>query len=417
MAARSTPQRSATCTSSATTSWRRWRRPTLPGRAGRTAASPWPESEMRASIGVAALIALGLTGWMASGQEAVRAWFQSSEAAPVEAAAPAAAERLARVRVMTSTAAPVSRELVLHGRTEPNRAVTLRAETHGRVVELLAAKGERVEAGQPILRLDAREREAMVAQASALLRQRQLEYEAARRLGDRGFQAENQVAAAIAQLEAARAELRFREVSLGHTLVEAPFAGLLNDRHVEIGDFVDTGDALALLLEHDPILVTAEVSETRKRHVQVGMVAEVELADGTIGEGELRFLSRQADPSTRTFRVEVQAANPTGAIPAGMSARLRLRFDEVPAHELSAALLALDAQHRLGIKVVDEADVVRFVPIDLVRAERDAVFVAGLPLEVRVIVVGQGFVRDGERVVAVDVEPGSLTANLMGLGR
>ncbi|MFW5835079.1 MAG: efflux RND transporter periplasmic adaptor subunit, partial [Pseudomonadota bacterium] len=243
---------------------------------------------MRPSIVVAGLIAVGLVGWMASGHPAVRGLFGATPAEPPAAAAPARSELETRVRVTTSVAEPVARELVLYGRTEPHREVTLRAETYGRVVEVLVAKGDSVEAGNPVLRLDPREREVMVDQARALLRQRELEYEAARQLGTRGFQAENRVAEALAQLEAARAELQAREVALAHTTIAAPFGGILDDRMVEIGDFVDTGEVVGHLIEQHPLLVSAEVNETRKRDVRVGMPVEVELADGQRASGELR---------------------------------------------------------------------------------------------------------------------------------
>lgn len=371
---------------------------------------------MRASYAIATLIALALVGWMASGQPAVRALFSASEesVAPMTAA-PSAIDRRRSVRVAISDAEPMAPELVLHGRTEPHREVTLRAETYGRVAEVLAAKGALIETGQPLFRLDTRERAAMVEQARAALRQRELEYEAARSLGTRGFQAENQVAAARAQLEAARAELRAREVALDHTQVAASFEGVLDDHVVEVGDFVDIGDPLGELVELDPLLVTGEVAETRKADVAPGMPVDVELADGTRLHGELRFVAQRADPATRTYRVEAVVPNPNHAAPAGMSATLRLRFDTVPAHRVSAALLALDEHHTLGVKAVDAADRVRFMPVELVRADAEAVWVAGLPDRVRVIVVGQGFVQEGETVRPIEIDRAG--GDVAGVGR
>ncbi len=369
---------------------------------------------MRASYLIALAIAVGLAGWMASGQPAVRALFAGAVETVTEAPAVAEVDRRPRVRVMTSEAQPMAPELVLHGRTEPHRDVTLRAETFGRVAEILVAKGATVRTGDPVLRLDPREREATLDQARAVLRQRELEYEAARRLGSRGFQADNAVAAALAQLEGARAEVRAREVNLDHTTVRAPFDGLLDDRMVEVGDFVDTGDPLAHVVELDPLLVTGEVAETQKARVGVGTVVEVDLADGSRHEGELRFVAQRSDAATRTYRIEAVVPNPERAAPAGMSATLRLRFPVRPAHRLSSALLALDEHHVLGIKAV-EAGVVRFLPVEIVRADADAVWLTGLPERIDVIVVGQGFVRDGDAVNAVAVP--AATGDLAGLGR
>ena len=361
---------------------------------------------MTRSLLLAFGLAVALVVWLASGQPAVQRLFTAAPAATgaAETAVAAPADRtLPRVRVATSRAEPISREIVVYGRTEPERDVVIRAETYGRVEAVGVAKGARVEAGEVLLRLDARERRARVEQAEALVAQRELEYRAASRLGERGFQAETNVAGAAASLSAARAELRAREVALANTTVRAPFAGLLVDRLVEIGDYVDTGDELAHLVQEDPFLVTGEIVETDRGRVEPGMPVEVELADGQRHEGRLSFVDAVAEEATRTFRIEATIANPDGRVPAGMSATLRLHFAETMAHRVSASLLSLSEDHRLGVKIVDADDVVRFVPVDLVRAEAEAVWLAGLPEDCRLIVVGQGFVHDGERVAPSEV--------------
>jgi len=311
------------------------------------------------------------------------------------------------VRVAVSEARPIAREIVVYGRTEPERDVVLRAETYGRVVEVVAEKGAHVTAGDVVLRLDRREREAMVAQAEALVAQRELEYRAATRLGERGFQAETNVAGAAAALAAARAELRAREVALANTSVEAPFDGVLADRMVEVGDYVDEGDELGHLVQVDPFLATGEIVETDRRRIGLGMPVAVELADGQRHEGRLSYVDSVAEEATRTFRIEATIANTRGRIPAGMSATLRLHFAETRAHRVSASLLTLNEDHRLGVKTVDADDVVRFVPVDIVRADAEAVWLAGLPPRCRLIVVGQGFVHDGERVAPSEVPTGA----------
>jgi multidrug efflux system membrane fusion protein len=361
---------------------------------------------MKRSLLLAAGLALALVLWLASGQPVVQRWFvdpPAPSAAADAATAPSARRTLPRVRVVASEARPIAREIVVYGRTEPERDVVIRAETFGRVEEVRVEKGERVAAGDVILRLDAREREAMVEQAEALVDQRALEFRAATQLGARGFQAETAVAAAAAALSAARAELREREVALANTTVTAAFDGLLADRVAEIGDYVDTGDELAHLLQDDPFLATGEIVETDRRRVELGMAVDVELADGQRHEGRLSFIDAVAEEATRTFRIEVTIPNADGRIPAGMSATLRLHFAETMAHRVSASLLSLSEDHRLGVKVVDGDDVVRFVPVEIVRADAEAVWLAGLPERCRLIVVGQGFVHAGEQVAPSEV--------------
>jgi len=363
---------------------------------------------MKRSLLLAAGLALALVVWLASGQPVVRQFFAGAPAAiPPPAAAPAESREraLPRVRVAVSEARPIAREIVVYGRTEPEREVVLRAETNGRVEEVVAEKGARVAPGDVVLRLDRREREAMVAQAEALVAQRELEYRAASRLGERGFQAETNVAGAAAALSAARAELRAREVVLANTTVEAPFEGVLADRMVEVGDYVDDGDALGHLIQVEPFLATGEIVETDRRRIELGMPVDVELADGQRHQGRISYIDSVAEEATRTFRIEATIANARGRIPAGMSATLRLRFAETMAHRVSASLLTLSEDHRLGVMTVDGDDVVRFVPVDLVRADAEAVWLAGLPERCRLIVVGQGFVHAGERVAPSEVPP------------
>jgi len=102
--------------------------------------------------------------------------------------------------------------------------------------------------------------------------------------------------------------------------------------------------------------------------------------------------------------------NPDGALRAGLSAEVRIPVGEVSAHFVSPALLALDDDGRLGVKTVAGDDRAAFHAVDLVRAETDGVWVTGLPQRVRLITVGQGFARAGERVRPVTAADSDLPA-------
>lgn len=348
----------------------------------------------KSSYLIAAAIVAGLAGWLLSGQLASDAPAQ----AEAQQAAAEAGPRLARVRVRESVAEPVAREIVVNGRTEPARAVEIRAETSGRVIAVGPERGARVEADEVLISLDRRERDAMLSQAEATLRQRELEYRAATKLGQKGFQAETQVAAAEAALEAAQAELERIRVELGHTRVRAPFDGVLERRPVEIGDYVDVGDPVATMLEQHPFLVVGHVAEHDVGPLEVGMPAEAKLVTGRTVEGRLRYIASQADSETRTFRVELEVANPEGRFMAGVSAELRIAYERVSAHRVPASILSLNDQGVLGVKSVDDDGIVRFHRAEIARADGAAVWLSGLPDRVRLITLGQGFVRAGEEV-------------------
>lgn len=357
---------------------------------------------------IAGGLALALTGWLASGQ--LSAGLTEADQAEVAGAAEPAHEAVA-VRVSWSEAQPVEQNVTVNGWTEAARDVEIRAETSGRVIAVGPPRGSLVETGEVLLRLDPREHEAEVRSAEATFRQRELEYQAAVRLGEKGFQAETRVAEAAAALGSARASLERARIDLEHATVEAPFAGILERRPIEVGDFVDIGDQLALLIDQDPFLVMGDVAEVEVGGLEVGMPGDAVLITGATVDGRISYIASRADPATRTFRVELEVPNPDRRLPAGVSAALRVRTGEVLAHRVPASLLALDDQGRLGIKTVADDDRVRFYEADIVRAESDRLWLAGLPDRLRLITVGQGFVSEGDRVRPID--DGSIQAPLV----
>ena len=86
-----------------------------------------------------------------------------------------------RVRVQSLEAIRHSRDIVARGRTDINRMVDVKAETMGRVEEVVAAEGRFVKRGDVLVRLDLRDRPERLAQAKALVAQRELEHKAAQR--------------------------------------------------------------------------------------------------------------------------------------------------------------------------------------------------------------------------------------------
>ncbi|HEX6995872.1 MAG TPA: efflux RND transporter periplasmic adaptor subunit [Gammaproteobacteria bacterium] len=306
-----------------------------------------------------------------------------------------------RVTVRKSIAEQIVRDVVVNGRTEPSRVVEIKAETEGRVVGLGAERGARVAEGERLVRLDVRDREAVIAHAEALIAHRRQQYEAALRLEGQQLVAELQIAEAKAELAAAEAQLATARLDLARTSITAPFDGVLEERSVELGDYVGIGDSIAMIADNDPLIAVGEVSERDVREIGVGSPGRVQLVDGTILEGVVRYVSPVADPNTRTFRIELAVPNPDNALPAGMTAEIRLPAGETEAHFLSPALLTLDDAGNIGVKTVDEHGVVRFHDVEIFRSASDGVWVTGLPKEAVVITVGQGFVAVGERVEPV----------------
>lgn len=351
------------------------------------------------SAGMALLITLWVLSGSLSGDEA-----EETGAGP---AVTAVEGPRSSVRVRTQSAEEVVRTIVVNGKTAPARVVEISAETDGRVVATGAERGANVNAGGLIVRLDERDRNARLAQARATLTQREVEYAARERLKSDSYVSEAQLQEAVALLEAARTELTRAELDLGRMLVRAPFDGALQERIVEVGDFVKVGDPIARFVDNRKLIVSADLSEFDAKYVRVGDVAAARLATGEDVRGTIRYVAPVADEATRTFTVELEVDNEDGALRAGGTAELLIPAERVYAHRVSPALLTLDDAGNVGLKIINADGEVEFVTADIALANGDGVWVAGLPQTATIITVGQGFVTAGAIVDAVpesDVE-------------
>lgn len=355
----------------------------------------------------AGIIAI-VTLWLLSGQ------IGGSEETSAAADASPAAEARDAVRVRTQSAEEVMRTIVVNGKTAPARIVRIAAETDGRVAYVGAERGASLERGDLIVRLDERDRAARLAQAQAILKQREVEFDARSRLKSDSYVSEAQLQEAVAMLETARAELTRAQLDLDYMHIRAPFAGALQARMVEVGDFVSRGDPIATYVDNRTIIVSANLSEFDATYVNVGDPAEARLATGETVRGRIRYVAPVADEATRTFAVELEVDNVDGKLRAGGTAELRIPAEAVFAHRVSPSLLTLDDAGNVGIKIINDRGEVEFIVADVALSSNDGVWLAGLPETATIITVGQGYVASGATVDAVHEGDAETAVAIMG---
>ncbi len=365
--------------------------------------SPKPSKRRVPSTLIAVLIAVAAVAWVGSGYFG-GLWNLSGSPESLDAVSVRAAPKEAeptRVRVKTLDARPFIEEIQASGQTEAARTVEIRAETDGRVVELPVAEGRAVAEGDLLVRLDRAERDAQLAQVKARAQQRSIEFEAARTLASSGFQSQTRRAEALADLETAKADLAILEVDVARTEITAPLDGILDRRPAEIGSFVQRGDHVATIVDVNPILVVAQVSEKDVTKLQVGMPAQTRLTTGPNHIGVVSYIAIVADSQTRTFRVEVEIENRERRIGEGMSAEIKVKLPPVQAHLVSPSIFRLDAEGRIGVILVQDDNVARFLRVAIIGSGEDGAYVTGLPDRAQVVTVGQELVEDGEVVTPV----------------
>jgi len=345
----------------------------------------------------AGAIAILVFGWLLSGQ----LFSGGTKLAESVSDAADAANPAPRVRVATLNATERSATMTVRGRTEALRKVEIRAEIAGVVEDLPVQRGDVVAEGDVLCQLKVNAREAQLAQAQAAVRQRGLEYEAARKLEKGGFRSETQKAGAAAAFEAAKADAKRMEIELENTKIRAPFAGVVDNRFVEVGDFMRVGDPCALVMGREPFLIVGLVSEREVNHIALGSPSTAVLITGEAVEGKIRFIAKRADEATRTFRVEVEVPNPAGDLRDGVTADIRIPVKTVKAHKISPAILVLDDKGAIGVRTIVDGKVA-FKQVTIIADGADGTWVTGLPERVSVITVGQQYVTEGQAVEAVE---------------
>jgi multidrug efflux system membrane fusion protein len=340
--------------------------------------------------------------------------------------------------------------VVLRGRTEALRQVNLAAETSGRIISEPIRAGAFVEQGQLMCQIDAGTRAAALGEAQARLLEAQarlpeaqarlpeararlaeaeagvlaaeIDSTAASRLSESGFGSETRAASATAALAGAQAAVQAAqageqgaeagiqsaqsgilaaeaaviraEEEIERLAILAPFEGILETDTAELGALMSPGALCATIIQLDPIKLVGFVPEAQVDRIEIGALAGARLATGSEVSGEVTFLSRSADPQTRTFRVEILVPNADLAIRDGQTADILISTDGTPAHLLPASAMTLNDEGALGVRIVDDG-LARFMPVTMLRDTARGVLLAGLPDSVDVITVGQEFVTDG----------------------
>lgn len=294
-------------------------------------------------------------------------------------------------------------EVSIRGRTEAARTVIVRSETAGVVAAAPALEGSFVRQGQVLCRLSVDARQASLDQARAALKSRQLQRQAAATLAEKGYRSETQVLEAQANLDAAMAGVRAAEIALHQVEIRAPFAGVFDRRDAEIGTYLSPGQPCGTMIELNPLLIVGDVPETQAGNLRAGAPASARLVDGKVMSGRVRYVARDADPQTRTYRVEVTVPNTGNGARSGLSADLRIAAGAGAAHLVPVSALVLDSAGRQGVRYVLADNRVAFAPVTVLEETPQGMWVSGLKGPVNVVTVGQSFVADGEKVRVAQV--------------
>mgnify|MGYP001162667856 FL=1 len=195
---------------------------------------------------------------------------------------------------------------------------------------------------------------------------------------------------------------RLGVVELNRTEVKAPFRGYV-EKIVKPGNLLNRGEICAIIIELDPLTFVAEVPEAEIKSIVKGQKVLIELVTGETITSKLSFVSKSATPATRSFRVEAEVENSKEVIRDGITGTMKIYTNKILAHKISPSILLLSDNGTIGVKSVNNNNIVEFLPIKIIEDTNDGIWVTGIPNLSNLIVVGQGFVENGQEVAVTNL--------------
>jgi membrane fusion protein (multidrug efflux system) len=297
--------------------------------------------------------------------------------------------------------------IFLTGGIEAVQSIELRPEVDGRIVEILVREGSEVAAGRPLFKVDDAEIRAQVARLEAERDLAQQALERTRELIEQKASSEADLEQAEASFRIAQAQLELQRLRLERTTVRAPFAGLVGQRFVSVGDYVSTPTRLVTLQTVDPQRAVFQVPERYAERLRVGQ--EVDFGVAALPDVEFVGVVDFVDPvvqlPARTILVKAEVPNPGRELKAGMFIEARLATDVRPEAVIIPEDAVLPLQGATFVWIVTSEGTATRRQVELgVRTPGFVEVLSGVEAGEQVVVGGLERLSEGAPVAATLVE-------------
>jgi membrane fusion protein (multidrug efflux system) len=318
-------------------------------------------------------------------------------------------ERPAAITVMNIHARDIEDSVVLPGRIEPLHSVSLAAEKGGRVVELAVDKGSIVEEGQVLLRVDARKWNDYLEQARIQSREAEKDYLRFEELKKTGAVSDADFDSITRRRDLAALALDEAEVNVSQCDVVSPIPGIVDERHIDLGEFANEGQRVIDVVNIDNVKVVVDVPERDVLSLKQGdeVAFDVLAYPDRVFTGKASFVSVAARHGSNSYRAEILAENEDGALKGGMIATATI-IRGVMDDAIVVPLNAVVPQKGDSVVFVVKGERVerRVVRIDRIIGE-EAVLASGLSADESIVIEGQRSLHDGATVAVAAADSDS----------
>ena len=236
--------------------------------------------------------------------------------------------KVTRVETLRVEPRDLIEEFTLPGSLEAWNDLTLSAEISGPIEGVEAEEGDRLIAGEELVRINTQTLQTSYASTRAEFELRQKTERRLKQLIEEQLVSNQEYENAAGALDIAAASLRATEVMLAKGILKSPIDGLLEERFVDPGEYVGVGDPLVRIVQVDRLKVNVDVPEKDIQFLHKGASVSIDSSVingwgyGTL-QGKITHIGYVADPLTRTYRVLIEIANSNEALRPGMIVRTR----------------------------------------------------------------------------------------------
>lgn len=319
-------------------------------------------------------------------------------------------------------AIPVKAEKVVRGemnsyvetyaRLEAERQISVMARATGFLERLEVEEGDRVQAGQVLVRLDKEELDLRMRQVQASYNESKANYDRIKVLHEKKMVSQSEYETTQLRFENSKVALEEAKLNLAYADVDAPISGVIMKRMVELGALVRSNQELFTIADMDPLLVRIFVPERRMYQLKAGQAATiaVEALPNKAFKGKIRMISPEVDPESGTVKVTLEVPA-SGLLKPGMFCTVRIITASRPNALVipkKALVLETDADDVFAV----EDGKVKVIDVKLGFVEGDRVeVVSGLEEGMQVVTVGHEGLKDGSPVRVVgEGEPVAVVA-------
>ncbi len=337
---------------------------------------------------------------------AVRWWLSTAIIVALSSLAQAQETKSTAVPVEAAkvTAAPLSEQVTAIGTLLSNEAVTVSSEIPGRLSEIHFQEGQPVEKGAPLFTIDDSVYRAQLADAEAKLKLAEQTHKRTSALFTNKYATAQSADESASNLAVNNAAVELARVQLEKAHITAPFSGIVGLRHVSVGEYITSGQALVNLEAIDPVKADFRVPEKFLPAIRVGQSIriKVDAFPDAIFEGKVYAIDPRLDVAGRSLLVRALVPNQDQRLRPGLFARVTVLLQlKEEALTVPEAAIVPQGDSQYVFKILDGKVKLTKV-VTGTRREGRVEIVDGLTVGDQVVTAGQLKIRDGAPVSVIN---------------